>query len=253
MSRPVVDILMYHSISATGGATCIDPVVFGEQMAAIARAGVPVITMDDYLAARRGDLQLEAYSIVITFDDGFRDFSTTAWPVLSDLNFRPIVYLPTGNMGRDESWEGAHTPPRQLMSWHEVHQLHREGVCFGSHTVSHANLNTVSPEIAEAELKTARQVLEDQLGNQVVHFAPPYGLAGKNMQQAIARHYQTSVGTRLASASLGGDVLDLPRLEMFYFTDQARWQAHLAGRGRAYLQVRKIARSVRQTVLNPWQ
>ncbi len=252
MPEPVVDILMYHSISETDGATSISPDVFAAQMAAIHEAEVPVITMDDYLAAREGTLALADYSIIITFDDGFRDFCQCAWPVLSKYGFRPIVYLPTDAIGREESWVGAHQSQRQLMSWHEVCCLHEKGVLFGSHTVSHANLNIISSETVGLELSVSAQHLSDHLGEIAQHFAPPYGLTSKDVRDAIAREYKTSVGTRLGSAGLSDDLMDLPRLEMYYFTDMKRWRSHLAGRGAGYLRTRKMLRSVRQSVLSPW-
>lgn len=253
MRAPFLDILMYHSISDGAGPTSIPFETFKAQMQAIADAGVPVVTMDEYLAARHGDQELPPYSIIITFDDGLRDFAQNAWPVLSRHGFRPIVYVPTDNLGREEAWIGAGDPPRQLMSWHEVKRLSEDGVLFGSHTVSHANLNELAEPALEMELTVSFQELEDQLGKPPKHFAAPYGLANKTVRTAIAKHYETAVGTTLGSAVLSSDVMDLPRLEMHYFKDLKRWKMHLDGRGAGYLRARKFARSVRKTVLNPWQ
>lgn len=253
MTAPYLDILMYHSIAEGEGPTSISPAVFKAQMRAISEAGVPVVSMDEYLAARRGEQELPPYSVIITFDDGFRDFIQSAWPVLKKYDFRPIVYLPTDNLGREEDWVGCTKPPRQLMSWHEVKRLAAEGVLFGSHTVSHANLNELREDALDLELSISCDEMEDQLGERPLHFAPPYGLANSKVREAIERHYETAVGTTLGSTVLGSDVLDLPRLEMHYFNDIKRWKAHLAGRGAGYLRARKFARKVRRTVLEPWQ
>jgi hypothetical protein len=40
---------------------------------------------------------------------------------------------------------------------------------------------------------------------------------------------------------------------MFYFNDIARWRAHLAGRGAAYLAARKWLRAIKSAVAKPWQ
>lgn len=253
MAGPVVDILMYHSVSVRGGATAIAPAVFAAQMAAIAEAGVPVISLDELVAAREGRGALAPRSVVITFDDGFQDFADAAWPVLSKHGFRPVVYLPTAFVGRAEGWRGIALPPRALMGWGTIRALSREGVAFGSHTVHHPDLTAMTEDEVTAELARSRAEIEARIGVEVRHFAPPYGLTDDRVRARIAEHYRTSVGTRLGVARGQDDLYDLPRLEMFYFTDAARWRAHLAGQGAAYLTLRRGLRAVKARVARPWQ
>lgn len=253
MSALVVDILMYHSISDAGGPTSIAPRVFADQMAAIAEARVPVVTLDDFLAARAGHKILPARSLILTFDDGFADFAETAWPVLDRFGFASIVYLPTDHIGRREAWKGANVPARPLMSWPVIRDLAKSGVGFGSHTVSHPDLSSLPPEAVEAELSVSRRRIEDKLGLAVRHFAPPYGRSSAAVQQAIRSHYATSVGTEFGQAAADSDVLNMPRLEMFYFRDPTAWKRHLAGRGGPYLGLRRALRAVRDLTSRPWE
>ena len=236
-----IDILMYHSISEAAGATSISPSVFASQMAALAESGVPVITMDDLAGHERP-------GVIITFDDAFQDFADVAWPILRGHGFRPIVYVPAGLVGGYENWRDCNATPRRIMNGSTIRALSGDGVLFGSHSVSHADLSMLDPAALEAELVQSRRMIEERLGRRCPHFAPPYGSATAEGRRMIAQHYDTSVGTRLGRASGSGDMFDLPRLEMFYFTDTARWRAHLAGRGAAYLAKRKLLRSVRQVV-----
>lgn len=250
MAGPVVDILMYHSISGQGGPTCIAPEVFADQMRAIVEAGVPVITLDDYCAVGAG---LPARSVILTFDDGFQDFADVAWPVMKGLGFRPVVYLPTNYIGGREGWHGIASPPRKLMGWDTIRQLQAEGVIFGSHTESHPELDALAPEAVEGELTRSRDRIAAELGRAPLHFAPPYGIANQGVRARIAQHYRSSVGTRLGSAGAASERYDLPRLEMFYFNDPARWRAHLAGRGGSYLALRRTLRAVKGSVMKPWR
>ncbi len=239
MPRGRVDILMYHSISDAPGPTSIAPATFAAQMRALADSGVPVVTLDALADA-------PARAAVITFDDGFRDFADTAWPILRDHGFAPIVYLPSGCIGGRENWAGCHSPPRPLMSWDRVEALAAEGVHFGAHSITHPDLTALDADTLEREVAGSSQEIAARLGAPVRHFAPPYGYSDAAVRRCIAQHYTTSVGTRLGTAGPGADMHDLPRIEMFYFTDIPRWSAHLAGRGGAYLTARRGLRRARQ-------
>lgn len=222
------------------------------QMRVLSESNVPVLTLDEWVVRHDGGL-LPARSVVITFDDGFQDFADCAWPIMRQHGFRPIIYLPTDYVGRAEGWRGIASPPRALMNWATIQALSSEGVLFGSHTVSHAHLDSLSDIALSEELEVAQEEIEDRLGRPVLHFAPPYGLAGASVRKRIAKLHRTSVGTRLAYASPGDDLHDLPRIEMFYFADEARWRDHLVGRGNGYFLKRQLLRKVRGLMMNPWR
>ena len=253
MNNPVIDILMYHSISEREGPTNIVPSVFAEHMDVISDAGVPVVTLDDLLAAHEGRKSLPDYSIIITFDDGFLDFAEIAWPIMSRHKFEPIVYLPTGCLGGHETWRGALRPPRALMDWDQVRDLMREGVHFGSHSVTHPDLDTLNARTLIEELRTSKQTLEDELGKEIIHFAPPYGVADFYARSTVERLYKTSVGTRFERANLDSDINDLPRLEMFYYANPDRWAEHVNGKGDLYLKGRQTMRYARENLYRPWE
>ncbi len=241
-AAPQIDILMYHSISDAGGPTSIAPDIFAAQMQALAASGLPVVSLDALADPGR----LAERSVVITFDDGFTDFDQVAWPILRDYNFRPIVYLPTGCIGGVENWVGCNTPVRPIMDWNRVESLAAEGVEFGAHSITHPDLTSLDSDALEHEVARSGLDITARLGQPIHHFAPPYGSSSGAVRRCTARHYATSVGTRLGVATPNSDIHDLPRLEMFYYTGISRWQAHLAGRGAAYLTARRTLRVARQ-------
>lgn len=241
-AAPQIDILMYHSISDAGGPTSISGDTFAAQMQALAASGLPVVSLDALAEPSR----LAERSVIITFDDGFADFDQVAWPILRRYNFRPIVYLPSGCIGGAENWGGCNTPARPLMAWKRIEALASEGVGFGAHSITHPDLASLDADALDHEVARSGHDISARLGQPVRHFAPPYGSSSDAVRRSIGRHYTTSVGTRLGVATPSSDIHDLPRLEMFYYTDISRWQAHLAGRGGTYLQVRRTLRVARQ-------
>lgn len=248
MADPVIDILMYHSISEGDHPTQISPSDFATQIAAIAETGTPVIGLDDLLDAMDGKAELADRSVIITFDDAFQDFADVAWPILSKHGFSAMVYVPTGRVGKDASWPGASMPPVPIMDWDTIKALSKDGAQFGSHTVTHPNLDLLSDDELVVELTQSRQTLEDQLGQTIRHFAPPYGAAGKDVQRRIGEIYDTSAGTNLNSASVNASRLDLPRVEMYYYRVETFWRRHLTGRGASYFKLRKGMRQSRYLV-----
>jgi peptidoglycan/xylan/chitin deacetylase (PgdA/CDA1 family) len=242
-----VSILMYHAVSDAPGPTSIPPVVFRAQMEALARSGRPVLP----LTALGAGLETVADgAVVITFDDGFVDFLTEALPVLRELGLPATVFLPTAKMGGHEDWVGGNLDaPRPLMTWDQVRAAAAEGATFGGHAMTHPDLTTLDAERLEAELVGCRDRIAAELGTLPDTFAPPYGATSPAVRPACARHFRVSVGTRLGRAVSSSDPHDLPRLEMHYFRDPARWRAYLEGRAEGYLLARQLLRRVRRRVM----
>ncbi|HZZ92456.1 MAG TPA: polysaccharide deacetylase family protein [Usitatibacter sp.] len=94
-----VYVLMYHRISAPGdffGGVSVDN--FRRQMEWLRDHCTPVWPEDVLRAtqyARRGKPP-----VVVTFDDGYRDFRTRAWPILQELGIPAAVFLATQFMDR---------------------------------------------------------------------------------------------------------------------------------------------------------
>ena len=241
-----VDILMFHSISDRGGPTSIAPDIFAAQMAALALSGRPVVGLDQ--VAQRN---CPTGATVLTFDDAFEDFASTAWPILERYEFPAIVYVPSDYVGKSEGWPGALRPPRPLMDWRTIRTLSDEGVAFGNHTATHADLTSLKDDGIAEEVWRGQSAIEFELGKRVVHFAPPYGKTSARVRDIISKNQITSVGTRLGRADEHSDLFDLPRLEMYYFRSLRNWQRHLDGKGDAYLWIRRRLRQVRDMVSHP--
>ncbi len=242
-----VNILMYHSISAGEGPTCICPAVFLEQMQVLAECGYRGVSLAEALPALRGQGDLPARSVVLTFDDGYEDFATTAFPELQARGWSATVFLPVGKLGQRADWatgwDGRNRP--RLMDWESVGELARQGVDFGGHGVSHTDLTTLPADTAGEEIARPKRVIENRTGRPVVSYAPPFGKSTPALRDRIKEHYQASAGVRLNLACTGRDLFDLPRIEMWYFRNSRRWRAYLRGGAKGYFLLRRLLRKVR--------
>lgn len=139
-----------------------------------------VISLREYLTARREGKPLPDRSVVLTFDDGFRNFFTVAAPILVERRMPVTVLLITDRIRReseanlDHCW--APNDDEAYLSWREVRSLAQEkGIEFGSHTCSHPKLSSLSTQDVERELRDSGSVIAAHLGEVSTPFAYPYG------------------------------------------------------------------------------
>lgn len=113
--------------------------------------------------------------VSITFDDGYSDNYTLAYPLLKRLNVPFTVYVATGFIdNRLPMWW---YPEEQLgMSTDELRLLDADPLCtIGAHTIGHPKLDTLTREQQYHEIASSKQELEKWLGHDVYHFSFPHG------------------------------------------------------------------------------
>jgi peptidoglycan/xylan/chitin deacetylase (PgdA/CDA1 family) len=237
-------VLAFHSISAEPGPTSIDIATFGMQMDVLQQHGFSTMTCDEFLDWRRSGSGDAARRVLITFDDGFADFATAAYPILQKHGFSAIAFVPTGKLGGREDWHGANESPRALMSWPTVHELARSGVEFGGHGVTHSDLTRLSARERRDEIERSAQDLAEHTGCRPRSFAPPYGRVNASVLADLSRSYDVAFGTRFARARPSSHVLDVPRIEMHYFRKPWQWRAFVRG-NRSYYLARRALRAIK--------
>jgi len=112
----VIRILAYHRVhdcrqdrTEANPDIMIDPGLFAEQIKLLARHYDPV-GVDDLRASLDGTKPLPRRAVLVTVDDGYRDFLTQAWPVLKRYSVPVVLFVPSGYPDRprpfvwDELW-----------------------------------------------------------------------------------------------------------------------------------------------------
>ncbi len=184
-----VPVLLYHRVAADGPRSladyCIAPSLFEEQMRFLRRHGFHTVTSADVEQYRRERRPMRGRPVLITFDDGYRDFYEVAWPILRRFGFTAEVFLPTDLVGGTAGWDSAHGAPADLMNWEEIRRAHAEGVHFGSHLASHALATGMDSETLLLEGVRSRSILERRLGCEVRSVAPPYGACDERVVRVL--------------------------------------------------------------------
>jgi peptidoglycan/xylan/chitin deacetylase (PgdA/CDA1 family) len=235
---PALPILMYHSISddpQTGVSpyykTATSAGVFEQQLSRLNAGGYRSVRLDEAAAILQSGAQL-GKTVVITFDDGFRDFYDLAFPILKRHGHTASMFLPTAFVGNDRrSFKG-----RECLIWSEVRELHAAGVEFGSHTVSHPKLYELGWKEIEDELALSKDRIERELEQPVTSFTYPFAFPQQDRRftsrlAELLRKlgYRACATTVVGRSHPGDDVFCLKRLPVNVCDDQALFDAKLDG------------------------
>lgn len=145
----------------------VTPQWLESEINAYKQKGYRFVSLDDL--PRRGPW------VVVTFDDGYHDNYTLAYPLLKRLGVPFTIYVTTALI--DNQMEAWWYPGQALgMSRDELRTLAAEPLCtLGAHTVSHPQLDTLSREQQLAEIEQSKRQLEEMIGRPVKHFSFPHG------------------------------------------------------------------------------
>lgn len=178
------------------------------------KKGYTFISLDDISSFQVSGFKFHHF-VCITFDDGYRDNYTLAYPLIKRLGVPFTVYVTTGFIdNRLPMWWH---PNQQLgLSLDELIALDADPLCtIGAHTVSHPRLDTLSYEEQYKEIASSKQTLENLLRHEVKHFSFPHGAYNADTL-AICRElgFKTVVQSWGGPVRRGATPYPLPRIEL---------------------------------------
>jgi peptidoglycan/xylan/chitin deacetylase (PgdA/CDA1 family) len=187
-----VPILMYHYIrwnpdsrDLLGYALSVTPTDFATQMDWLASNGFHPVTPRDLYAFLNHASGLPSRPVVLSFDDGYADFYTTALPILRAHDFTAVAYVVSGFIGR-----------AGYMTAAQITEADHSGIEIGSHTVDHADLARSAPGSVQFEVVSSKRTLEQLLGHPVVSFCYPSGRFNGGVVAAVqAAGYEDATTT----------------------------------------------------------
>jgi len=169
----VVPILMYHHVGEPGaGADAIrtdlsvSPVNFEAQLRYLVEHGYEPTTLESLVLHLQVGRPLPGKPVILTFDDGFRDQYTTAYPLLRKYGFVGTFFVITrfADEGRPD-----------YMSWPEIELLHAGGMEIGSHSYTHPSLMGKSFDYIVWQVLGSKEAIEARTHEPVRLFSYPSG------------------------------------------------------------------------------
>lgn len=233
-----IPILMYHSVSDTAEhgvhpyyRISTTPTIFAEQMRFLKESDYTPVDLKD-LGHCPATGRSKKKCVAITFDDGYDDFHTMAFPILEEHRFPATVFLPTAFIGSSNE----RFPGKKHLNWEQVAELSNKGISFGSHTVTHPFLITLKNGELEYEVRKSKETIEDKLGQAIHTFSYPFKFPDENRRfkeklKGLLQEtgYTCGVTTRIGRTSETDDAYFMKRLPVNSSDDTSLFQAKLEG------------------------
>lgn len=168
-----VPILMYHYISVPPDDAdiyrqdlSVTPARFRSQMQYLADQGYHVVSLYDVNRALRWGTSLPAKPVVLTFDDGYRDAFTEAFPVLVEFDYTATFFVITARL--DEGHP-------DYITWAQAETMAEAGMSIESHTKDHPNLSGRDSAFLLYQIEGSAESIEAHTGLRPRLFCYPGG------------------------------------------------------------------------------
>jgi peptidoglycan/xylan/chitin deacetylase (PgdA/CDA1 family) len=208
-----VPILMYHYIepvqpnadSVRRGLT-VAPETFRKQMKWLKDNGYATVTASKYFDAIVKGEKMSDKTVLITFDDGYKDIYQHAIPILRE-------YGQTATMFIIARRNGAEYP--EYMNQDEIRDIDTWGFEIGSHSLTHPNLVNLGLEMAKGEIQGSKEDLEKIIGHTVNFFCYPLGKYNSDTVNLVREvGYKGAFTTETGVVVSNNNVFRMPRLRM---------------------------------------
>lgn len=210
-SNYLLPIIMYHSVTPQAtreNRISITVKAFERQMRFLKEHNYNVVTLETARDFIKNKNKIPARTVAITFDDGYKDNYTYAFPILKKYNFPATIFIIINEVGRLAG---------DRLSWNQIRAMQDSGlISIGSHTFNHPILTEVnSSQQLKNEIFDSKTALEERLGRKITIFSYPSGRFNAKVRQlVIEAGYQMAVATNPGNKYPNDDIFALKRLRI---------------------------------------
>jgi peptidoglycan/xylan/chitin deacetylase (PgdA/CDA1 family) len=194
--RNAYTYLIYHSVDGRLPIELDLPRALFERQLHYLAQNSQVINYDSALRTlQEGDAQ-PGDSFILTFDDGYLDFYTTVYPLLQRFRLPAILFVTTGFVEEGVPYPMLSYPQLAVkpLTWDMLGEMVESGlVSLGAHTHTHPVLTGLPLGQIEEELAKPIDLFKERLGIVPQHFCYPRATWRPDIEQLVARHYQSAV------------------------------------------------------------
>ncbi len=216
----VIPVIQYHKIDMPAADSLVrgcftPPRRFARQMAWLKKAGFVFYTASELIEHFQQNGVFPENGIALTFDDGWKDNHTNAFPILRDLGIKATIFIIPSVTGETSTKAAAKGEgPRAHLSREEILEMSRHGIEFGSHSMNHRILPELSREELRLEVEEAKKQIEELTQKPCPTFAYPAGYFSDDAKQIISEAGHTAAFTTTYGPADRIDLYALNRTEI---------------------------------------
>ena len=204
------------------------------------------LSREESTCERQEEFNLPSRSIMITFDDGYEDFYTSAQPILTKYGLTATVFVLAGYIGKLNTWD---VRLRLKQSRHlnsiQIQTLFGKGFGIACHGMQHCFLTRCNEANTKVELWESKAILENLLHHPVHSFAYPYGCVNpKVAEQVKSAGYRIAFSLKPNKAISSESIYRYPRIAVYRCDTLSTFQAKLGLRGRHRFKLESMKNSV---------
>ena len=169
-------------------------------------AGFVTISLRDLMLQLSIGQALPEQPVILTFDDGYIDNYTLAFPLLKEYGFTATFFLISGFLDQGKP---------EYISWDHVIEMHEAGMEFGAHSFDHPDLRGLRDESLVWQSLRPREAIEARVGEPVRFFAYPSGKYDQRVIDVIhSANYWAAVTIAQGAIHSSDRPFELKRIRM---------------------------------------
>lgn len=222
-------VISYHEIEDPAEALipdyAVSPTMFVRHIDWLRNNGFVFVSVDQVLAAKRGESRLPSKAVLLTFDDGYQSVYTHAWPLLRMLKIPSVISVVTRwqESAEQVDYAGKQVARNKFLSWDILKEMQSSGlveIASHTHDLHHglkANPQGSAQPAAtarrydasrgyevevdylkriDADLRLSRDVIRKRIGTAPRIVTWPYGKYNEMLESAASK-YGMNIGLTL--------------------------------------------------------
>jgi len=181
-------LIMYHEVNPDQPESGLNiyPEHFDRQIGQLVKKGYRFLTVSELAAEIEAGATRFYKTALITFDDGFDNNYTHAFPILKKHAAKATIYLSPDYQGIP------------FLKNSQIQEMANSGLIeFGAHTLHHVNLTKTDAKMAEQEICRSKEKVRELSGQPCLSFAYPYGrYAEEHIDMLKQAGFTSAVTTR---------------------------------------------------------